>query len=205
MLRLRPSASMALVFGVVLVLSTCTWTQVNVRIGSGDQPQQKPGQVPPSNKSATSQAPLNSPASPSAAGLMPLLSNLSSPEGLLHEWWKDPTIAAELRLTEAQKKQLEDATLAQRLALIDVGADGLKAFVRLGVLLDADRIDDTAYKQQLGDLSAVASRLVQSLGEMAATPRRILTPDQWRKLQMLRQQRKMGISQSKPRDGLTPH
>ena len=40
MLRLRPSASMALVFGVVLVLSTCTWSQVNVRIGSGDQPQQ---------------------------------------------------------------------------------------------------------------------------------------------------------------------
>jgi len=103
---------MALVFGVVLVLSTCTWTQVDVRIGSGDQPQQKPGQVPPANKSATSQAPLNSPASPSAAGLMPLLSNLSSPEGLLHEWWKDPAIAAELRLTEAQKKQLEDATLA---------------------------------------------------------------------------------------------
>lgn len=51
------------------------------------------------------------------------------PEGLLDQFWNDPAITAELHLTDRQRKQLQDAALTQQLALIDGGADALKAIV----------------------------------------------------------------------------
>jgi len=107
------------------------------------------------------------------------------PAGLFEQFWNDPTVAGELHLTDAQRKQLRDAALAQRLALIDSGADALKALAHLSALLDADQLDDAAYKQQLNSLAAAAGKLVQDAGEMAASARRVLTLEQWQKLRTL--------------------
>ena len=120
-------------------------------------------------------------ASGSPLGL-PLPGGLKPPVGMFDQWWKDPAAAGELQLTEAQKKQLDAGALTQQLALIDAGADGLKAMAQLSALLDAEQLDETAYKGQVGDLSAAAARLVQTLGDMAVAPRRILSPEQWKKL-----------------------
>jgi len=128
---------------------------------------------------------------------LPLPGGFNPPVGLLDQWWKDPATASELGLTEGQKKQLDAGALAQRLALIDAGADGLKAITQLGALLDAEQLDEAAYKRQIGDLSTVAARLVQTLGDMAITPRRVLTTDQWKKLVAL-QARKQAASSSPP-------
>jgi Spy/CpxP family protein refolding chaperone len=102
---------------------------------------------------------------------------------LFDEFWNDPACTAELHLTDAQRKQLQDATLTQRLALIDGGADALKAFTRLAALMEADQLDDAAYRQQVNNLAAATGKLVQDVGEMAVSPRRVLTLEQWRKLQ----------------------
>jgi Spy/CpxP family protein refolding chaperone len=120
---------------------------------------------------------------------------------LFDQWWKDPSITDELHLSAAQKKQLDDLTLAQRLALIDAGANGLKAFTRLSTLLDAEPMDESAYQQQLGDLAAATGRLVQTLGERAITPRRVLTSEQWKKLVALQAARKAGSGPSTVRPG----
>ena len=106
-------------------------------------------------------------AGPAAPGF-PFPGGFNPPAGLFDQFWNDPAIAAELRLTDAQRKQLQAAALAQQLSLIDGGADGLKALARLSALLDADQLDDVAYKQQLNNLAAVAGKLVQDVGEMAA-------------------------------------
>lgn len=105
------------------------------------------------------------------------------PAGLLDDFWNDPACAAELRLTDVQRKQLKDAALTQRLSLIDGGADALKALARLSALLEADQLDDAAYKQQLDKLAGATGKVVQDVGEMVASPRRVLTVEQWRKLQ----------------------
>ena len=108
------------------------------------------------------------------------------PEGLMDNWWRDPATASRLHLTEEQKRQLETATLNQRLALIDAGADALKSLARLGPMLDAEKVDEAAYNQQLGALSTAAAHLVQTLGEMAITPRKVLTYEQWTELVAIR-------------------
>ena len=113
------------------------------------------------------------------------------PAGLFDEFWNDPALTAELHLTDGQRKQLKDAALTQRLALIDGGADALKAFTRLSAILDADQLDDAAYKQQLDILAAAAGKLVVDAGEMTVSPRRVLTLEQWRKLQSLQRAKRV--------------
>jgi Spy/CpxP family protein refolding chaperone len=110
---------------------------------------------------------------------------LNLPTGLFDQFWNDPALAGDLRLTDVQRKQLQDATLAQRLALIDGGAEAMKAFARLSALFETDRLDDAAYKTQLTQLAAAVGKLVQDVGEMAVAPRRVLTAEQWGKLQSL--------------------
>jgi Spy/CpxP family protein refolding chaperone len=115
----------------------------------------------------------------------PFPAGLHLPTGLFDQFWNDPAFAAELRLTDAQRKQLQDAALTQRLSLIDGGADALKALARLSALLEADRLDDAAYRQQLSNLAAATGKLIEDVGEMAVAPRRVLTVEQWGKLQSL--------------------
>lgn len=132
-------------------------------------------------------APVHPPAAtagPAAPGF-PLPGGLNLPTGLFEQFWNDPALTADLHLTDVQRKQLQDATLAQRLALIDGGADALKALARLSAFFEADRLDDAGYKTQLNQLGAAVRKLVQDVGEMAVTPRRVLTAEQWEKLRSL--------------------
>ncbi len=146
--------------------------------------------APPSHPPAAP-AGITAPEFPFPGGFNPLA-------GFLDQFWNDPAVTGELRLTDVQRKQLQDATLTQRLSLIDGGADALKAVARLSALLEADQLDDAAYKQQLNNLATAAGKLVQDFGEMAVTPRRVLTLEQWRKLQSLQQAKRAAIRSSAP-------
>lgn len=129
---------------------------------------------------------------------------LNPPAGLFDQFWDDPATAAELHLTDAQRKQLQEASLTQRLSLIDGGADALKAITYLSAILDADHLDEAAYKQQLTHLADATGKLVQGVGEMALSPRRVLTVEQWRKLQTLqRAKRAASASAVSPRQPAT--
>jgi Spy/CpxP family protein refolding chaperone len=120
------------------------------------------------------------------------------PAGLFDQFWNDPAFTAELHLTDVQRKQLQDAALTQRLSLIDGGADALKALARLSAIMDADQLDDAAYKQQLNNLAAAAGKLVQDVGEMTISPRRVLTAEQWRKLQDLQRAKRAAVRSAVP-------
>lgn len=116
---------------------------------------------------------------------MDMGSLMHPPMELLSEWWKNPELAAELRLTDAQIKQLEQANLNTKLAMIDSAADGFKALTRAGALLDADQFDEAAFSQQVTALSTDAANLVKNFGQAALTIRRVLSAEQWKKLEAL--------------------
>jgi Spy/CpxP family protein refolding chaperone len=153
----------AVVIAAVLTLSAAAMAQTETRT------------APPSR----------GPSAP-AAPTLPFPGNFTPPAGLFEEFWTDPAVDAELHLSEAQRKQLRDAALNQRLALIDAGADALKSFARLAAIYEADQLDEAAYKQEVNALAAATGKVVQDLGEMAAAPRRVLTTEQWRKLETIR-------------------
>lgn len=123
---------------------------------------------------------------PGGMGMPMDMGNLMRPPmELLSQWWKNPELAAELRLTDAQIKQLDDANMKTKLALIDTAADGLKALTRAQALLDADQFDEAAFNQQVTALSSNAANLVKNFGQMAVTIRGVLSAEQWKKLEAL--------------------
>jgi Spy/CpxP family protein refolding chaperone len=128
----------------------------------------------------------------------PFPGGFKPPAGFLDQFWDDPAITAELHLTDLQRKQLQDAALTQQLALIDGGADALKAVAHLSAILQADQLDDPAYKQQLNNLAAASGKIVQDLGEMVVSPRRILTAEQWKKLQILKREKRVAVHSAAP-------
>ena len=77
-----------------------------------------------------------------APDVPPFMGNWTPPAALSTDWWNNPDIANELRLTEAQKKQLEQVSTNVKLTLIDAGATGLKSYVRLQALLAVSRAGD---------------------------------------------------------------
>jgi Spy/CpxP family protein refolding chaperone len=131
--------------------------------------------------SAGAQAP-----SPHPSPDVPFMGNFHPPAALSTDWWNDPEVANELRLTDAQKKQLEQVSTNLKLTLIDAGATGLKSYVRLESLLDNDPFDRDRFNQELDAASTAASRLVKDLGQMALSVRTTLTAEQWHKLEALK-------------------
>jgi Spy/CpxP family protein refolding chaperone len=138
---------------------------------------------------------------PSRPPDVPFMGNWNPPAALSTDWWNDPEIATELRLTDAQKKQLEQVTTNFKLTLIDAGATGLKSYVRLQSMLDTDPFDRNAYNQELDAASSAVSRLVKDLGQMALSIRTTLTAEQWHKLEAMRA---AGRMRPHPRPGMNP-
>ncbi|MGZ4827521.1 MAG: hypothetical protein ACXVY9_09160 [Terriglobales bacterium] len=135
---------------------------------------------------------------------VPFMGNWNPPAAFMSDWWNDPEIANDLRLNDAQKKQLEQVSTNLKLTLIDAGASGLKSYVRLQGLLDADPFDRNAYNQELDNASTVATRLVKDLGQMALTVRTTLTAEQWHKLESLKAANRVRTRPRSdgPRDGM---
>jgi len=169
---------LAFIATAVLVFPLMVAAQTNVTVAPRTTPQGTPA------------AGITAPGFPFPGGF--------NPAGLFDQFWTDPACAAELHLTDVQRKQLQDAALTQRLSLIDGGADALKALARLSALLEADQLDDAAYKQQLNNLAIAAGKLVQDAGEIAVSPRRVLTVEQWRKLQSLQRAKRAAGSSAVP-------
>ncbi|MBZ5566513.1 MAG: hypothetical protein LAN64_01550 [Acidobacteriia bacterium] len=117
---------------------------------------------------------------------VPFMGGWHPPAALMSDWWNNPDVANELRLTETQKKQLEQVSTNLKLTVIDAGASGLKSYVRLQSLLDADQLDKAAYNQELDAASAAAGRLIKDFGQMALSVRSTLTADQWHKLESMK-------------------
>jgi len=115
---------------------------------------------------------------------------LKAPQGMFDEFWKDPTIVKQLGLTPEQSTQLQQAATAQKLALVENGAGALKSFVLLSAIVDAEPFDEAAYQKASDILAATTAKTVQSLAEMVAARRRILTPDQFAQLRVLQKARR---------------
>lgn len=176
---------LAFVVTAVLVFPVMLAAQTNVTVAPRTNPQGMP-------------AGITAPGFPFPSGFNPTA-------GLFDQFWNDPACTAELHLTDVQRKQLKDAALTQRLSLIDGGADALKAFTRLSALLEADQLDDAAYKQQLDILAAAAGKLVLDVGEMTVSTRHVLTLEQWRKLQSLQRAKRAAVGSALPPHQPTTH
>lgn len=118
----------------------------------------------------------------------------------LGRWWKDSQVVSRLGITPAQSRRIEEAFFEHRLKLIDLRADLEREEARLQPLVEADQPDEARVGAQIDAVAAARGRLEKANALMMLAIRRVLTVEQWRKLEALRQEREMA-----PRPGPPPH
>lgn len=107
----------------------------------------------------------------------------------LGAWWKNSDIAKQVGLTDSQASQLEQTFLQHKLKLIDLRAELEKQELQLQSLIDADQLDESQVSTQLDQVLAARGGLEKEAAMMMVSVRRVLSTDQWKKLQTIQQKR----------------
>ncbi len=103
--------------------------------------------------------------------------------GLPGRWWDNPEFSKKLSLTSAQQKQMDEIFQKSRLKLIDLMAAVQKEEAIMEPLIDADQPDESKVVAQIDKVAQARENLEKANAQMLLGIRRVLTPDQWKKLQ----------------------
>ena len=104
-------------------------------------------------------------------------------QGGMGRWWKNPQMVEKLGLTADQQKKMDDIFQQHRLKLIDVTAAVEREEVILEPMMAADQPDEAKIVAQIDKVAQARAELEKANARMLLGIRRILTPDQWKKLQ----------------------
>lgn len=112
------------------------------------------------------------------------------PMGMMGMWWKNPDVAQKIGLTDDQTQKIEKTFQDFRLQLIDLHANLEKQETLLQPLVDADQPDEAKVMAQVDRVAAARASLEKANAQMMLAIRRVLTPDQWKKLKEGRPERR---------------
>src|SRR5262245_17893308 len=107
----------------------------------------------------------------------------------LGKWWKSSQVVKELGLSDTQITEIEMTFLDHRLKLIDLKAELERQEVRLQSLMEADKPTEATVGPQIDLVLAARGKLEKANTMMMLAIRRILSTEQWRKLQELQERR----------------
>jgi periplasmic protein CpxP/Spy len=102
------------------------------------------------------------------------------------KWWKDTDTVKQVGITDGQASQIEQIFVEHRMKLIDWVADLQKQELKLETILDADQPEENQVSNQVDQVVAARGKLEKENALMMLDMRRVLTPDQWKKLQSIR-------------------
>lgn len=97
-------------------------------------------------------------------------------------WWNNPEMAQKLGLTPEQQKKIDEVFQQSRLKLIDLNASLQKEEVILEPLVGADQPDESKILPQIDRVAQARAELEKANARMLLGIRRVLTPEQWKKL-----------------------
>ena len=98
-------------------------------------------------------------------------------------WWRNPDMVQKLGINSDQQKKIEDVFQQQRLKLVDLDATLRKEEITLEPLMSADTPDETKTLAQIDKVAQARAELEKANARFLFAIRRVLTPDQWKKLQ----------------------
>ena len=126
------------------------------------------------------------------------------PEGHGVQWWNDPKIVEELKLTDDQRKAMDGILQDQRMKLIDLHANLDKAELAMQPLMQADSPNETAILAQIDKVAQARAELEKANARFLLALRAKLTPDQWKQVQQMRETSRTARSGWGP-DGRRPN
>ena len=103
------------------------------------------------------------------------------------QFWNNPRIAAELKLTDDQRKAMDGILQEHRMRLVDLQANLKKAELEMEPLMKADTPDQAAILAQIDKVAQARAELEKANARFLLALRGKLTPDQWKQLQTWRE------------------
>jgi len=104
-------------------------------------------------------------------------------------WWNNPKITERLKLTDDQRKAMDDIFQKHREKLIDLRANLEKAEVEMEPLVKADQPNESAVMSQIDKVAQARAELEKANARFLFALRAKLTPEQWKQVQEFRQNR----------------
>jgi Spy/CpxP family protein refolding chaperone len=101
-------------------------------------------------------------------------------------WWKNAGIVKTIGLSDGQVQKIETIFQDSRMKLVDIHANLQKEEIKLEPLLEAENPDESAVLGAIDRIAAARTSLEKANAHMAFAIRRVLTPEQWKKLRDLR-------------------
>lgn len=101
-------------------------------------------------------------------------------------WWNNPRIVDRLKLTDDQRKAMDQILLDHREKLIDLRANLQKAELALEPLMGADTPNDSAITAQIDKVVQARAELERANARFLLAIRDKITTDQWKQIQDFR-------------------
>ena len=99
------------------------------------------------------------------------------------KWWKDSQTVQALGISDQQAQQMEKIFQDHRMQLVDLHANLEKAELAMEPMMQADQPNESQVNAQIDKIAQARAALEKSNAQMLFAIRRVLTPDQWKKLQ----------------------
>jgi Spy/CpxP family protein refolding chaperone len=98
-------------------------------------------------------------------------------------WWTNPELAQRIGINSDQQKKMDEIFQANRLRLVDLTASLRKEEFVLEPLLQSETPDEPKILAQIDKVAQGRAELEKANARFLLGIRRVLTPDQWKKLQ----------------------
>jgi periplasmic protein CpxP/Spy len=119
--------------------------------------------------------------------------------GTRGHWWNNPRVAAELKLTDTQRKAMDQILFQHREQLINLQANLEKANLGMEPLMNADEPNKTAIDAQIDKVVQARADLERADARFLLALRMELTPEQWKQVRTLRARREEMRREPMPR------
>jgi len=118
-------------------------------------------------------------------------------------WWNNPTIVEKLKLSDDQRKSMDQILLDHRKDLVDRRGTLEKAELDLEPLLQEDQPNETKVLGQIDKVAQARAELEKANARFLLAIRAKLSPDQWKQLKAMRSDRseRLGTMERRWRDG----
>ena len=120
--------------------------------------------------------------------------------GEFGRWWNTPKMIERLKLTQDQRRALDDILQQLREKLGDLRANLEKAEIAMEPLVKADQPNESAVMSQIDKVAQSRAELEKANARFLFALRAKLTPEQWKQVQEFRQNH-VGMRREWRRDG----
>ena len=119
-------------------------------------------------------------------------------------WWNNPKVVDKLKLTDTQRKAMDDTMQQHRETLVDLRGTLEMAEIELEPMMKEDQPNESQILAQIDKVAQARAELEKANARFLLAIRSKLTPDQWKQMQADHAEHAHGAWQGGPRGNWQP-